>query len=146
MSNAYVVDIAHKRMFEIWSGEIKKEEVREHGLRHVSDPNVPPHPNLLVDVRNAHFENAIGEEFIGEICDLYREHWPIWRNAKVAVLPGENFQLAILYAHLAAARGVRSIAFNDLETACLWLGIPYSDAQEGLARAHAAMMKESGRN
>ena len=65
-------------------------------------------------------------------------------NAKVAVIPRENFQLAILYAHLAGARGVGSIAFNDLHTACLWLGIPYSDAQEGLTQARSAMVKEWG--
>ncbi|OAI48602.1 hypothetical protein AYO43_03545 [Nitrospira sp. SCGC AG-212-E16] len=144
MSNAYITDIAHKRIFEIWSGEIMKEEVREHALRHVSDPNLPQCPHVLVDVRNARFEAAIDAEFLGELCNLYREHSEIWRNAKVAVIPGINFQLAVLYGHLAGARGVRSIAFNDPHVACLWLGIPDSDAKEGLTQARAAMVKEWG--
>jgi hypothetical protein len=144
MSNAYITDRAHKRIFEVWSGEIMKKEVREHALRHVNDPNLPQCPDVLVDVRNARFEAAIDAKFLGELCDLYREHSAIWRNAKVAVIPGENFQLAILYAHLAGARGVRSIAFNDPHTACLWLGIPDSDAQYGLNQARAAMVKEWG--
>ena len=142
MSNAYITDLAHKRIFEIWSGEIMKEEVREHALRHVSDPNVPQCPHVLVDVRNARFEAAVDAEFLGELCDLYRKHSEIWRNAKVAVIPGENFQLAVLYAHLAGARGVRSIAFNDPHVACLWLGISDLEAQDGLRQARAVMVKE----
>ena len=67
MSNAYIIDIAHKRMFAIWSGEIMKEEVREHALHHVSDPNISQPPDLLVDVRNARFEATIGERIHSEI-------------------------------------------------------------------------------
>jgi len=141
MSHAYFIDDAHKWVFEVWSGSVLKEDVREHVQRYVADPSLREAQAILVDVRTATFEAAIEQQLLEGLCEGSRTQTQLRRSVRVAVNPGANFWRVIPLTYLANDCGVVVIAFNHLVDGAQWLGIPYKQAVEGLQRAGAAKQK-----
>lgn len=139
MGAGHIVDNVHKRLYQIWSGTVTKQEVWDYAHRHLNDPTLRPPMKVLVDARHVYFEDAIGTPFIQEVCDLYLQYPYAWKQTKIAVVPGKEFDRVATYARVVTVSGLCTIAFNDLISACTWLDIPFREAQEALTQARASL-------
>ena len=145
MSNAYLVRKEERLIFEVWIGKITKDELFEHERQQLLDPDFPFAPRVLVDITGASFDPAIGKTELGQFVDLYRHHHDKTVGARVAIVAAEDFARAETYGKLAERQSVRVIVFNDVGTACIWLGVSAADAQEWIVRTRAELLRNPPR-
>ena len=140
MSNAYTIYKEEGLVFEVWAGKISKEELIHHVIKHINDPALPAAPKLLVDISAASFDHSIGEKEIDEFVNLYRERRDKLAGAKVAVVATHDFDRAKKYERKAITLSIDVIVFNEIGTACAWLGIDMNRAREWMNSKRAELL------
>jgi len=133
MSNTYVIK-SPDLIIEAWAGHITYEEFVEHENRHLQDPNFPTPAKVLVDITRASFDSTIGENEIQSFVDIYQHHREKVTGARVAIVAGKDFSRASLYGKMAERYMISVIVFNNLPSACVWLGIDSKRARQELDR------------
>ena len=125
----YRSDVERGLTISVVDGLVTAEEFHAHAERQRNDPVWHTTTRLLTDARTA-VTRAVGTDELSAFAALYagmRSGELPFRNAIVA---GVDFDLAGRYGDLRTDRsGSSTIAFNDLETACTWLGIEVSVAR-----------------
>lgn len=144
MGHEYKIMKAERIVFEIFVGQITKDELLEHDGDLFRDPDLPSAPSVLVDISGASFDPAIGEGGFGELLQLYAEHRDKTHGAKVAVVAPKNFQKAKLYERRTASLSMNVIVFNQIDHACIWLGVETRKVQEWIASRRTALLSSSG--
>jgi hypothetical protein len=133
----YIVVDNGNLVIERWKGKISHDELLEHERQQLKDRSIKRGAKVLVDAREASLpETTING--IRELADLYVKLQnrattskcallvsnSIWPQAKAFELGGERYGLTI-------------ITFNDLSTACSWLGIDLDMAKDHLKELSA---------
>jgi hypothetical protein len=117
---AYRADRALGLTIGVLDGEITAEQYYKFAERQNADADWHATNRSLIDARTV-LTPALLIEQVSAFADVYAEiraNDPLSRSAIVA---GHDFGLARDYSELRTGGGTLTIAFQDLESACIWL-------------------------
>jgi hypothetical protein len=123
MSILYRIDKQHGITFVVWDGVIRANDFLTHVNQLLADADWPPYEHLqLSDLQTATLDPTFDESALQKAANLFGQH-PAISNLKVAIVTQTEFKSATDFERLIVKYLPSVIVFNDLETACLWLGI-----------------------
>jgi hypothetical protein len=132
MSIVYRIDKEEGVSFALWHGVVTAEEFLAHASQLVSDADWPAFRGLhLSDLQTTTLDASIEEGILEKSADLYGRH-PKISTLKVAIVANEAFKKAVIFERFFLRYQPSVIVFNNLETACTWLGIRPDRAAEAL--------------
>ena len=142
MGIAYRCDEKTGLSLSVWDGEVTTDDRRRHIAALASDPDWGARGRLLTDLTGV---SAAGRPSAKSVLDAAAEFSEKLagqvRNAQWAIVAGETFVLAQRFGSYLEEEVHRLIVFNDLDTACTWLGVDAADARELIGE-----LRESLRN
>jgi hypothetical protein len=94
------------------------------------DADWPPDKHLS-DLQTTIVDASIDEAILEKASDLFGKH-PKISNLKVAIVADKAFKEAVVFERLILRYMPSVIVFNNLETACTWLGIEVDRAAPAL--------------
>jgi hypothetical protein len=128
----YIVVDNGNLVIERWEGKISHAELVEHERRHFQDSSIKRRARVLVDARDASFPETTADGF-REVTELYAKLQNRASAGKCALLVSPvGWQKAKAFETGGEKYGVTIITFNELGTACSWLGIDRRIAMDHL--------------
>jgi len=128
----YVVIKDGRLVIERWVGTISHAEAVAHTKARFQDSAIVRDAKALVDARAAVFPET-SVDLIHEVSDLHgHPDNKISLSTYAAVFGSGDFDKAKVWEAQLRQRGVNAIVFNNLEVACIWLGIDPAEAQRQL--------------
>jgi hypothetical protein len=124
MGIAYRCDAATDLCVSVWDGIVTKQDRQLHIEALASDPDWGSQQLLLTDLTGisaAHRPSA--KEVLEAAAEFAEKLAAPVRNAKWAMIASETFVLAQRFGSYLEEEIRRLIVFNDLDTACTWLGV-----------------------
>jgi hypothetical protein len=122
MGVAYQLDERLGLTLTVFDGLVSADEWRSVAVEIFTDPDWPPGKLNLTDLRTAD-TSALTAADRAEIIALNGSHAARLAGMKSAAIGGANFEVANTYEREDQSSGMRIIVFNDLTTACGWLGV-----------------------
>ncbi len=128
----YVVINEGRLVIERWTGQVSHAEFVAHEREKLQDTSIVAGAKALTDARAAEFPETTAES-VHEITDLYGDpDNPTGISTYAGVFGGKDFGMAKAWEAQSRRQGVNTIVFNNLEVACIWLGIDPAEAQRQL--------------
>jgi len=119
----YIVVDNGNLVIERWQGKISHTELLEHERKQLKDTSIKLRSKGLVDARDASFPETT-LNLIHELTDLYTQLGNMRAALKIALLvSSKTWPQAKAYETGGEKHGLTIITFNELGTACSWLGI-----------------------
>ena len=120
MGIGYRIDEALGLTVVVWDGAVTGDEAEDHVRSLRAEPDWPPGRLHLLDATSVTSVPRVRDtklvEMLGDIAE--------WRRIRFAVVATDAFEEATSFQQAAAALGVSHvIVFNELTTACGWLGV-----------------------
>jgi hypothetical protein len=112
----------------VWDGTVTVDDWRAHLRAIFDDPDWPPGPRNLTDLRSADV-SSITDADRADILAMYVPHLDKVHGMKSAAIAGDNFEASRDFENQKEPAGLSLIVFNDLLNACTWLGIDRTIAQ-----------------
>jgi hypothetical protein len=128
MGIAYRLDKAQGLMTFVWDGTVTADDWRAHLEAIFNDPDWPAGNRNLTDLRSADISSITAADQ-ADIVTMYAPHADKVRGMKSAAVAGDNFEASTEFGNQGEPSGLSLIVFNDLVTACTWLGVDKSAAQ-----------------
>jgi hypothetical protein len=128
MGIGYRLDKAQGLMTIVWDGKVTTDDWRAHLRAMFDDPDWPAGPRNLTDLRSADVSTITATDQ-AEIVKMYAPHVDKVRGMKSAAVAGDNFESSTEFGNQNEPPGLSLIVFNDLVTACTWLGVDKTIAQ-----------------
>jgi len=123
MPIGYTVAHGGKLVVEVWTGAIAKRDLMEHHEASLNDTRILPGRREFVDITRASAPH-IGKEELEEFVNGYRAHAAKMINTNIAIVAsGEGFDKALIYERLSTPHLITVVVFNEVDTACTWLGV-----------------------
>jgi hypothetical protein len=130
MSNEYLIKKDGGIIVEVWAGRITADEFLDHERQQWLDPDFPNGPKVIVDITCASFDPAITDDEIRQFVEVAGQYPEKSAGAKVAIVDLNDFGRAKMFGKLVRPQGITVIAFNDICTACAWLGVDNNDVKD----------------
>jgi hypothetical protein len=127
----------------VWDGVITLEDWRAHLHRMLSDPEYAPMQSQLTDLR---FSSISGKISDIKIQDMINSMAALRRNIslkKLAMVAGSEWNKPRLAALALKPFFVNSIVFNDLSTACVWLGVDAAEVGRDIQDLRLSLQQDS---
>jgi hypothetical protein len=137
MGIAYRADRASGLSIGVLDGEVTADEYYEFAARQNEDANWHATTRSLIDARTV-LTPAVLLENLAAFADVYAEMRANDPPGRAAIVAGHDFALAQGYSELRTTGGTLTIAFSDIEGACIWLEADL----EGALRAIAELREE----
>jgi hypothetical protein len=137
MGIEYRAHLEKQIVFVVWNGVVTADEWFEHIQVLITDPLWPSISAMLVDLHSITDLSAIEEAEIEHAVALFNSVPDSLSNKRVAVVAGNAFWKSRRFGQLISPFGPSVIVFNDLSTACLYLGIKSTDASKALQELRA---------
>jgi hypothetical protein len=135
---AYRLDKVQGLTTIVWDGTITPGEWRAHLEAIFDDPDWPPGPRNLTDLRSADV-SGITPEDEADVLTMYLPHLDKVRGMKSAAIAGDNFDRSRDFENQQEPSGLSLIVFNDLLNACTWLGVDKTIAQSTVAELRSEL-------
>jgi hypothetical protein len=133
----YIVVDNGNLVIERWVGTVSHAELLEHERQHLDDRSIKRGAKVLVDARDASFPETTADGF-REVADLYVKLRTMASTSKCALLvSNQTWPQAKALETGGEKYGVTIIMFNELSTACAWLGIDLRFALDHLKKLYA---------
>ena len=133
-------DFRNNLALEVWDGTVTLDEWLDLVRKQVDDPEWPARRGMgLTDLRYGLPDPAIGGAEIRQVAALYGAHREKIVRARVALVSGEAFRKSRLFGHFMANYGLTVIVFDDLDTACRWLGVDAGEVQHSIEGLRAGL-------
>ena len=140
MSITYRADSEKQIIFVVWDGVVTADEWFEHIQRLIADPAWPSISSMLADLHSATDISSIEEAEIEHAVALFSSvPYPLSKK-KVGIVAGNAFWKSRRFGHLISRFGPSVIVFNDLSTACVYLGINSTEALKAIQQLRADMV------
>jgi hypothetical protein len=124
MGIAYRCDNTMGLCVSVWDGVVTEEQRRQHIATLEADPEWGAAGLLLTDLTGISAVRRPSAKQVLETAAEFSERLaPAVRDAKWAMVAGETFVLAQRFGTYLEEEVPRLIVFNDLATACTWLGV-----------------------
>ena len=107
----------------LWQGKITLPEWIVHLQSFLKDPGQVSVRKQISDLRFATLEGSFGEPGFSSVLALLEQHRDLFAGRMVAVVTSNEFDRARMFEQVSKSLGANIIVFNDLEPACLWLGV-----------------------
>jgi hypothetical protein len=121
-------------VIERWIGTISHAELLEHERQQLHDRSIKQGARVLVDARDASFPETTAD-ILHEVTDLYVKLQNKASTSKCALLVSDkSWQQAKVFETGGEKYGVTIITFNELSSACAWLGIDPRIAMDHLKK------------
>jgi len=115
---------------DVWHGTVDVLEAARHVERLAAEPEWGVQGSILTDLTSIAEESRPSPEDLKQIATMFIEHMgDRVRDAKWAVLANLTFEDATIFSQYVEPNAPRLIVFNDLATACAWLGIDEADVR-----------------
>jgi hypothetical protein len=124
MGIAYRCDETMGLCVSVWAGRVTTDDRKQHIAELAADPEWGARGLLLTDLRgiSATYRPS-AKEVLDAAAEFAAKLAAKVRNAKWAMVAGETFVLAQRFGTYLEEEVPRLIVFNDLDTACTWLGV-----------------------
>jgi hypothetical protein len=120
MGIAYRADRASGLAIAVLDGEVTAEQYYEFAARQNADPDWHATNRSLTDARTV-LTPSLLIEHVAAFAEVYAEMRANDAPVRAAIVAGHDFELARDYGEMRTGGGTLTIAFDDLETACIWL-------------------------
>ena len=131
MGIAYRCDEKTRLSLSVWDGEVTPDDCARHIAALVSDPDWGQRGRVLTDLTGiSAARRPSAKEVLEAAAEFSKKLADQVRNAQWAIVAGETFVLAQRFGSYLEEEVRRLIVFNDLDTACTWLGVDAADARE----------------
>jgi len=110
-------------VFVVWDGIVTAEEWLRYAQKLVSHPDWAGTPRILADLLSVKDTSSIHNREIEHVAEIFSANPRALRNKKLAVIAQDEFGKARHFEDLLMHFGVSSVVFNNLDTACLFLGM-----------------------
>jgi len=110
-------------VFVVWDGRVTAEEWLRYAQKLVSDPAWASTPRILADLLSVKDTSSIHNAEIEHTVEIFSANPRALRGKKLAVIARDEFGKARHFEDLLMHFGVSSVVFNNLDTACLFLGM-----------------------
>lgn len=137
MGIKYRAHVQKQIIFVVWDGVVTADEWFEHIHRLIADPLWPSISAMLVDLHSVRDLSSIEEAEIEHAVALFNSVPDSLSNKRVAVVASNVFWKSRRFGQLISPLGPSVIVFNDLSTACTYLGIGSTDALKVLQDVRA---------
>jgi hypothetical protein len=118
----------------VWSGETTAAEFLAHVQRLVDDPRWPPTRRLqLGDMRRATSFARMDDKTLQNAANILGRHLDKIAGSKVAFVADKAFEKSSTFRRFMSIYPLSLIVFNDLDTACTWLGIDLQETERTIA-------------
>ena len=129
MGIAYRCDTELGLCVSVWDGVVTDEQRRRHIATLEADPDWAAGGMLLTDLTGVSAARRPTAKQVLETAAEFSERLaPMVRDSKWAMVAGETFVLAQRFGSYLEEEVPRLIVFNDLATACTWLGVDGAQA------------------
>jgi hypothetical protein len=132
MSIGYVCKSNLKLAIAVWDGIITWNIWQEHLQRMFSDPAYAPMEIQITDLRFSSISPTIAGDQIQVMIELLSGQRERVSLKKIAIVAGDDWSKPKLGEFALQAIFINSIVFNDLTTACLWLGADVVEVGEDI--------------
>jgi hypothetical protein len=123
MPIGYKVAHGGKLVVEVWTKQITMRDLLVHHDASLNDPAILPDRAEFIDLTRASGPR-IGETEIAQFVGDYRAHATKMVNTNIAIVAtGEQFDQARIFERLSMPHLVTVVVFNEVDTACTWLGV-----------------------
>ena len=117
-----------------WDGNITWDYWQEHLRRIFSDPAYAPMQMQISDLRFSSISPTISNDEIQAMRDLLADQRERLSLKKIAMVAGDDWRKLKLAEFALHTISINSIVFNDLNTACLWLGVNVVEVGQEIKR------------
>jgi len=133
----YIVLDTGNLVIERWKGKISDEERLAHERQQLKDRSIKRGARVLADAREASFlETTVNG--LKKLTDLYVKLGNRAPVSKCALLvSSKDWPIAKAFETGGEKHGLTVITFNELSTACSWLGIDLRMVREHLKKLSA---------
>ena len=118
----------------VWDGEVTAAQRNAHISAIAADPEWGAGALLLTDLTSVAEASRPTPAEVLEAASSFVEHVAAQvRNAKWAMVAGETFAHAQRFSAYVEEAVQRLIVFNELDTACTWLGVDVAEVRSVVA-------------
>ena len=132
MGIKYRVHVEKKIVFVAWKGVISAEIWYEHIQRLIADAHWPSVSAMLVNLHSITDVSSIGEAEIQHAVTFFNSIPEALSNKRIAAVAGDAFWKSRRFGQLIAPYGPSVLVFNDMSTACIYLGIKLTDTAKAI--------------
>jgi len=144
MAIQYRIDKELGIAFTVWEGAVTEEEQMAHLGRMAADPSWPAKNRmLLVDLRTTTAYKTFDETTLNRVVSHLSERRANIANMKIAIMAHEAYELSNLFQRLVKIFPITVIVFNDVHTACTWLGVDAGKAEHTLQQLRSQLREGS---
>ena len=119
---------------DVWSGTIEPGDAARHVEAIAREPEWGVQGAILTDLTGIDPESRPSPENLQLVAALFVDRMgDRVRDAKWAVVADVTFEDATRFSSYVEATAPRLIVFNEISTACAWLGVDESDARAIIA-------------
>jgi len=130
VSVIYSTDKRNNIIYIVWDGEINADTWLNQVSALSAEPDWPSISRVVNDTRTA--STHVSPDDIKNAAELFGVQPTALRNKQVAVIANHMFDTALEFSHLMEPYGVSMIIFNELNTACTFLGLHTPTASQRL--------------
>ena len=132
MGIKYRVHVEKKIVFVAWKGVVTADVWFEHIKKLIADTHWPSISAMLVNLQSITDVSSIGEAEIQHAVALFHSIPEALSNKRIAAVAGDAFWKSRRFGQLIAPYGPSVLVFNDMSTACIYLGIKLTDATKAI--------------
>lgn len=125
----------------VWDGAVTGDEAEDHVRSLLADPDWPVGPIHLLDTTTAtSIPNVASTKLVEMLVDIAEA-----RRIRFALVATDGFREAARFQRAASASGVSQVmAFADLSSACVWLGVDLAVVRTMLGRLRRELRDAGG--
>ena len=139
MGIVYRIDKEQGISFALWHGLVTGDEFLIHVQHLLTDRDWPASRGLhLTDLQTATLDDSMDDLLLERAAGLFGSH-PKISKIKAAILAQDEFRRAVSFEQYFLRYRSTMIVFNNLETACIWLGVSLQDATTALQSLRALL-------
>jgi hypothetical protein len=139
MGIKYRADVEKQIIYVVWDSVVSADIWFEHIEWLIADPLWSSISIMLVDMHTARDLTSIQEREIEHAVALFSSVPVSLSKKRVGIVAGNAFWKSRRFSELVAPFGPSFTIFNDLSTACVYLGINVTEALKSLQQLRADM-------
>ena len=144
MAIAYRCDTATGVGVEVWDGDITVDQARQHVQTLAADPHWSASRRLVTDLTGISAESRPTAEAIAQLADVFLQQLA-YRvgDVKWSVIADHTFDEALGFGGRIRHEVRRMIVFNNLASACVWLGLDHNEVRPAIDELRRQLRNES---